>query len=188
MSIDQSGAIPGDHFEFVEAAGMVKADRDLSLTLILAQSLNGVIGRDGDLPWRIPEDLAMFKQATMGGTLIMGRRTFDSINRVLPGRTMIVISSQVKLRLPDGVAHARTPLGALELAPREKPVFVIGGARVYDHFLDAADEILVTLVKDLVPGDTHFDTFERCSPTDWEIVERSSLNDTAELLQLRRRS
>lgn len=188
MAIDQSGAIPGDAFEFVEAAGMIKADRDFSITLILAQSLNGVIGRDGDLPWRIPEDLAMFKRTTMGGTLLMGRRTFESINRSLPGRNMIVISSKTKLSLPEGIRHAHTPLGALELAPRETPVFVIGGAQVYDHFLDAADEILITLVKELVAGDTHFHAFERCSPEAWQIVERSDLNATAELLRLQRKS
>jgi dihydrofolate reductase len=122
------------------------------ITLIVARARNGVIGRDGTLPWHIPADLKHFKALTMGSVMIMGRATFDSLPGLLPGRRHIVLT-----RDPDwhaeGAETAHTVDEAVALAGAG-PISVIGGAHVFAQFLALADRIELTDVLDDVVGDT----------------------------------
>ena len=122
------------------------------LFLIVARAENGVIGRDGGLPWHLPADLKHFKALTMGSAMIMGRRTFDSLPGLLPGRRHIVLTRDRDWRAP-GVEVANDVEGALALAGDE-PTAVIGGAEVFALFLDRADRIELTEIVGAVDGDT----------------------------------
>jgi dihydrofolate reductase len=125
----------------------------VSVRLIWAQARNGVIGADGRLPWRLPEDMALFRELTMGGTVVMGRRTWESLPerfRPLPGRTNVVLTSD-----PDWAADGATRAGSVEevLADHDS-LWVIGGGTVYGEFLPHADQLVVTEVDLDVDGDT----------------------------------
>ena len=126
-------------------------------TIVVATANGGAIGRDGDLPWHLPEDLAHFRRVTMGHTLVMGRRTWESIGRPLPGRRMVVVSSR-DLELPDTVERAVDPLAALELALAEDPdPSIVGGATIYEALLDRVDRIELTRIDlDVLDADTFF--------------------------------
>jgi dihydrofolate reductase len=118
--------------------------------MIAAVAENGVIGRDGDLPWRLPSDLARFKGLTLGNTVVMGRRTHESIGRPLPGRRTIVVTSQAVAgmetasTLPEAIARALTP------------VFLAGGAGIYREGMAYADTLHITRVHARPEGDTFF--------------------------------
>lgn len=120
------------------------------IALIFAESENGVIGRDGGLPWHLPADLKRFKALTTGHTLVMGRKTFESIGRPLPHRRSIVITRNPALRI-DGVDVAHSLDEALALATGD--VFVIGGAAVYRMALPRADRVYRTVVHAEIEGD-----------------------------------
>ena len=122
------------------------------VTLIVARATNGVIGRNGTLPWRIPADLKRFKALTMGSAMIMGRRTFDSLPGVLPGRRHIVLTRDPNWSA-DGAEVAHTVQEALALAGQE-PVSVIGGAEIFELFLPFADRFELTEVLGDIEGDT----------------------------------
>ncbi len=122
------------------------------ITLILARADNGIIGRNGDLPWRIPADLRRFKQITMGAPMIMGRKTFDSLPGLLPGRRHIVITRN-KDWDEDGAESAPSVEAALRIA-NAPHVCVIGGAEIYALFLPMADRIELTEVHLSPEGDT----------------------------------
>jgi len=122
------------------------------ITLIVARAQNGVIGRDGTLPWHIPADLKRFKALTMGSVMIMGRTTFDSLPGVLPGRRHIVLTRDTQWHA-EGVEVAHTVDEAVALANGER-ISVIGGAHVFAQFLALADRIELTEVLDDVIGDT----------------------------------
>jgi dihydrofolate reductase len=125
------------------------------ITLVLARSSNGIIGRDGKLPWHISADLKRFKALTMGSALVMGRRTFDSLPGLLPGRRHIVLTRDPAWRA-DGVEVARSADEALGIAGNE-PVSVIGGAEIFHLFMPLADRIELTEVLRNVEGDTMID-------------------------------
>ena len=122
------------------------------VTLIVARASNSVIGRDGTLPWRISADLKRFKALTMGSAMIMGRRTFDSLPGVLPGRRHIVLTRDRDWSA-EGAEVAHSVEEALALAG-EEPVSIIGGAEIFDLFLPFADRIELTEVLCDVQGDT----------------------------------
>ena len=122
------------------------------VTLVVARASNGVIGKDGGLPWHISADLKRFKALTMGTVMVMGRRTFDSLPGVLPGRRHIVLTRDRGWRA-DGVEVAQDVETALALAGDE-PVSVIGGAEVFRMFLPHADRIELTEVLGDIDGDT----------------------------------
>ncbi len=126
----------------------------MRIEMIVAVAENGVIGYQGDMPWRLPADLQHFKQITMGLPIIMGRLTWLSLGRALPGRLNIVISSQ-ELDLPDGVVQAKTPEAALALADADR-VMIIGGGQIYKAFEAQADVIHLTQVHASPEGDTFF--------------------------------
>ena len=122
------------------------------ITLIVARAANGVIGRDGGLPWHLPADLKHFKALTMGSVVIMGRKTFDSLPGLLPGRRHVVLTRDPDWSAP-GAETAHTVDDALALAGSE-PVSVIGGAHAFAQFLALADRIELTDVLAEVDGDT----------------------------------
>ena len=126
----------------------------MKVSVIVAAARNGVIGREGGLPWHLPADLARFKTLTMGHHLVVGRRTWESIGRPLPGRRMVVVSSG-RPELPEGVALARSLDEALALAAAagEEEAFVGGGAALFAEALPFADRLYLTRVLADVPGD-----------------------------------
>ena len=125
------------------------------ITLVVARASNGVIGKDGGLPWHISADLKRFKALTMGTVLVMGRKTFDSLPKVLPGRRHIVITRDSRWSA-NGVEVAHSVGEALAMADGE-PVSVIGGADIFGLFLPLADRIELTEVLAEFAGDTFLD-------------------------------
>lgn len=123
-----------------------------ALTLIVARAQNGVIGRDGGLPWHLPADLKRFKALTMGEAMIMGRRTFDSLPGLLPGRRHIVVTRDRERQAP-GAELAHDVAGALALVGGEAAA-VIGGAEIFALFLPLARRIELTEVHGDIAGDT----------------------------------
>jgi len=122
------------------------------ITLIVARAQSGVIGRDGKLPWHLPADLKRFKALTMGSVMVMGRKTFESLPGLLPGRRHIVLTRDRSWKA-EGAEVAQSPEEALRLAGDE-PVSIIGGAHIFGLFLSLADRIELTEVLEDVPGDT----------------------------------
>ena len=125
------------------------------LTLIAAVSDNGVIGAKGRLPWHVPADLKRFKDLTMGHSLILGRKTFESIGTLLPGRRIIVVSRRQDYA-PEGVIVRPSLEEALLQCPEEDKVFIGGGAEIYALALPLADEMFLTFVHCYVDGDAFF--------------------------------
>ena len=130
------------------------------LTLIVARARNGVIGRDNTLPWRLPEDLQHFKRTTMGAPVIMGRKTWDSIGRPLPGRRNIVVSRNRDLRI-EGAEMAASLEDAQRLCVGVEQVFLIGGAQLYAEALPSADRLIITEIDADVEGDAFFPAVDR---------------------------
>jgi dihydrofolate reductase len=122
------------------------------LTAIVAVTPQGVIGRDGDMPWRLSSDLRRFKRLTMGGVLIMGRKTYDSIGRPLPGRRTIVLTRDRHWSAP-GIEAADRPQTAIELAA-DQPAFVVGGSEIYRLLLPRCEQLFLTRVWSATAGDT----------------------------------
>ena len=134
---------------------------EAKIVLVVAVARNGVIGRDGDLPWRLPSDLKRFKQLTLGRPVLMGRKTWESIGRPLPGRPNIVVTrdaafsapgAEVVSSLDEGLAAARREAKALGV----DEVCIIGGGQIYAQVFDRADILHVTHVEADVEGDAHF--------------------------------
>ena len=138
----------------------------MRLSLIVAVSNNRVIGRGGQLPWRLSADLRRFKQLTMGHHLIMGRKTYESIGRLLPGRTTIVVTRQPEYTVPGGLV-ARSLDEARQLAAGDDEAFVIGGAEIYGLALPLVERIYFTRVDTTVAGDTFF---PELLETDWRLA------------------
>ena len=150
---------------------MSKATKEkVRITLIAAAGENGVIGRDGGMPWHLPADLAYFKRVTMGKPLLMGRRTYESIGRPLPGRLNLVLSRNPDYR-PEGCRR----VGSLEEAVRQavssgaRELMVAGGGGVYAEALPIADRVLLTRIHATPSGDTYFPELD---PDEWEEVSR----------------
>ena len=132
------------------------------LALIVAVAENGVIGRDNDLPWKIPADMAHFKRVTMGKPLLMGRKTYESIGRPLPGRTNIVITRNPDFSAPGievvpSFEEAVLRAQSVARADGAEEVIVMGGAEVYRVSLPAADRLYVTEVHAAIEGDAYLD-------------------------------
>lgn len=133
------------------------------ISLIAALATDRVIGMENAMPWHLPGDLAWFKRNTLNKPVIMGRKTFESIGRPLPGRLNIVISS--KPGEHDGVTWVTSVDAALAAAGGVEEVMVMGGGRVYEQFLPKANRLYLTHIDAEVEGDTHFPDYE---PDDWE--------------------
>lgn len=145
------------------------------LALVVAISQNGVIGADGGLPWRLPSDLKRFRAITWGKPLLMGRRTFESIGKPLPGRTSVVVSADPAFTPPEGVLRGATLAAALALADEAADamgadeIMVIGGERVFRDTLPLARTLHLTEVHASPAGDVLFPAFDRAA---WREVER----------------
>lgn len=132
----------------------------MTLSLIAAVARNGAIGKDNALLWRLPEDLQFFKRTTMGCPVIMGRKTYESIGRPLPGRRNIVITRNPQWTAP-GIETALSLDAAQALVTDAAKVFVIGGAQIYEQALALADEIALTEVDKDFEGDAFFPPWDR---------------------------
>jgi dihydrofolate reductase len=139
-------------------------------SLIVALSENRVIGRCGQLPWRLSADLRRFKRLTMGHHIVMGRKTWDAIGRPLPGRTSIVMTRDPGFDLPQ-VLVARSLEDVRRLATADDEVFFIGGGEIYRQALPYIDRIYMTLVHARVDGDT---VFPELDPDQWRLIETDS--------------
>lgn len=140
------------------------------VSLICAASSNGVIGVDNRLPWRLPADLKRFKELTMNHPIVMGRKTFESIGKALPGRTNIVITRQPEFKA-CGATVVHSLEEALRLCEDQAEVFAIGGASIYQQALKFADRIYLTLIHQDFKGDTHLFEWEKAV---WKETQREN--------------
>lgn len=136
------------------------------VSLIVAKSKSGVIGKDGTLPWHFPEDLKFFKQTTMGYPVIMGRNTWESIGRPLPGRKNIVLTRDKDYKA-EGALVVSSLEEALKLFRPDDSVFIIGGAKLYQHSLPLVDTAWITEIEADFEGDTFF---PELNPQEWKLV------------------
>ena len=151
----------------------------MKVGLIWAQARGGVIGKDGVMPWHLPEDLAHFKRVTLNHPVIMGRKTWDSIPprfRPLPGRTNIVVTRQTNLN-QTGLEPAPNLREALQFCENSPQVWIIGGAQIYAQALPLADELVVTEIDADIPGDA----FAPAIGADWQEVAREPFNSSTGL-------
>lgn len=142
------------------------------ISLIVAASTNNVIGNDGELPWRLSDDLKRFKAVTMGKPIVMGRKTFESIGRPLPGRQNIVITRQGNY-VANGCDVVQSMEQAVDVAGGADEIMVIGGSEIYAAFLPIADRIYLTRVHTEVEGDAFFPSLD-------ETVWRDSASENYE--------
>jgi dihydrofolate reductase len=164
---------------------------DLTIALVAAVADNGVIGRDGGMPWHHPEDLAQFKETTMGHPVVMGRVTYEGIvedlGEPLPGRTSVVLTGR-DLDLPEGAVAVGSVEAALSvareaLAADQSTVYVAGGATVYEQFLPLADRMVLTEVHEEPDGDTCFPAVDW---SNWQERERDDREDLSFVTYVRR--
>ncbi len=141
----------------------------MQLAIVAAVSDNGVIGKGGELPWHIPEDLKRFRKLTDGHVVLMGRKTYESIvkrlGKPLPNRTNVVITRQSDYPFPPEVKSFRGIEAALEALQNEPTIFVIGGGEIYRHLQDRVDLLHITHVHQTVEGDAFFPAID---PKVWE--------------------
>jgi dihydrofolate reductase len=149
----------------------------MTLSAIVAMASNRCIGKDNTLPWRLPADLKRFKQLTLGHTLVMGRKTYESIGRPLPGRTTLVVTRQ-RGYAPEGVRVAHSLEQALELARGDDEVFIAGGADLYRQALGQVRRLYLTRIEREYAGDTFFPELDL---SDWRLLaeEPHPATDTA---------
>ncbi len=140
----------------------------MMISLIVAMASNRVIGDKGDIPWKIPGEQKMFKEITMGHTMIMGRKTYETIGRPLPGRTNIVVTRQPDYQAPGCVVVNNLKRAIASCSPDESEAFIIGGGQIYQETISDADRIYLTVLLREVSGDTYFPEF---SENDFKIIK-----------------
>lgn len=156
------------------------------VSIIVAMSRNGIIGRDNAIPWNIPADMDRFRQLTLGHVVIMGRKTFESIGRPLPRRRNIVVSRQADYAAQGAAVAASLP-EALLLAGGQDEIFICGGGEIYEQALPFAGKIYLTLIDCEIAGDTGFPSIPRddfveisreriaeTPPADFMVLERTA--------------
>ncbi|WP_111765717.1 dihydrofolate reductase [Nakamurella deserti] len=153
----------------------------MSLTVVAAVTANGVIGRDNGMPWHLPEDLKRFRALTMGRPMVMGRRTFDSIGRPLPGRRTVVVTRDASWH-HDGVEVVRSPAAALELLAG-LDVVLAGGGELYRQLWDDVDVLEITHIDREIDGDTRLPPID---PDRWVETARDD-RDGFSFVSYRRR-
>ncbi len=178
-----------------DASAGLEYETDRELVGIVAVAENGVIGKDGDMPWHVPADLQHFKETTMDHPLIMGRVTYEGIletlGEPLPGRTTVVLTSR-DLETPEHAVTAESLADALEAADRAADerhdgadrIFVAGGATVYEQYLPALERLIVTEIHEEPAGDTRFPDWDRDG--EWAEVARDERDGLAFLEYVRR--
>ncbi len=143
----------------------------MKLTGIVAMTKNRIIGKDGDLPWHLPDDLKFFKKQTVGHPVVMGRKTFDSIGKALPKRENIVITRDPAWHA-DGVEIIHHPRDLKDHPLIDQQIFIIGGAQVYEFFLPMLHDLIITHVNGDYEGDTFFPEYEELFPKSSLIWEQ----------------
>ena len=140
------------------------------ISIIVARARNNVIGKGGDLPWRLSADLKHFAKITKGHTVIMGRKTYESIfqrlGHGLPERKNIIITSQTDFKAPDCFVVSSIN-EAIKILPANEETFIIGGGKIYEQFLPLADKLYITEVLAEIEGDTVFPTYKK---EDWKLI------------------
>lgn len=140
------------------------------LSIIVAMDRNRLIGKDNSLIWHIPEDLKRFKRLTTNHTIIMGRKTFESLGRILPNRKHIVLTKKPTFIIQDKNVEIKTKIEELEkYINSDEEVFVIGGASIYKQLLPYVRKMYITKIQYEFEGDTYFPNFEEA---DWKIIEK----------------
>jgi dihydrofolate reductase len=145
----------------------------LKISIIVAKSINNVIGKDNQLIWRLSADLQLFKSHTSGHYIIMGRKTYESIGKPLPNRTSIVITNNPEFNVPEGhfVAHSLEEAIQICIGKKLDQVFIIGGAEIYRQAIPLADELLVTEVNAILDGDVFFPEINK---NEWSVVSSNA--------------
>lgn len=138
------------------------------ISIVVAISENNAIGKDNQLLWHLPADLKHFKEITSGHTIIMGRKTYDSIGRPLPNRRNIVITRSTDLQIPN-VEVVNSLDAAISLCEGENEVFIIGGAEIYKHAIQFADRIYLTTVHQTYEADAYFPVLDK---NEWKEVDK----------------
>lgn len=136
------------------------------LSLIVAHADDGVIGRDNQMPWHLPEDLKRFKSLTMGHHIIMGRKTFESLGRLLPGRTSVIVTRDMGLQVA-GAKIAHSLAEAVAMCAGDAAPFLIGGAQLYAAGMPWVNTLYITRVHTHVAGDAYFPTIDAAS---WQLI------------------
>lgn len=141
------------------------------ISLLVAMDQNRLIGRNNQLPWHLPEDLRYFKKTTMGHTIIMGRKTFESIGKPLPGRENMVMSRNRNFQ-PEGcvVIHSWEPVMERNSRNPDQEIFVIGGQRLFEQAIAFADRMYITEIDEQFEGDTFFPAFD---PSEWQLISKT---------------
>ncbi|MBN7825521.1 type 3 dihydrofolate reductase [Bowmanella dokdonensis] len=142
----------------------------MRISMIVAMAMNRIIGAGNQMPWHLPADLKHFKQVTLGKPVVMGRKTFESIGRPLPGRTNIVITRDASFRA-SGIEIVTSPEEALDLAEElgVEELMIIGGGAIYRHFLPLCERLYLTEIKLDVEGDTRFPDYR--AEGRWKLLE-----------------
>lgn len=148
------------------------------ISLIVAMDRNRLIGKDGSLPWHIPEELKFFKETTTGHPIIMGRKTHESIKKALPKRTNIVLTRQENYCAAENCLVVSTPQEAVELAQSREgsdEIFIIGGSSIYEAFLPMADRLYITEIDESFEGDVYFPELSES----WKVIKTQNGPDDA---------
>ncbi|AVF94131.1 type 3 dihydrofolate reductase [Vibrio diabolicus] len=149
------------------------------ISMIAAMADNRIIGKDNQMPWHLPADFAWFKRCTMGKPVVMGRKTYESIGRPLPGRLNIVISRDETLKI-EGVTTATSIEQALDVAGDVEEVMIIGGGAIYAACLPMANKLYVTHIEAAIDGDTQFpdwgDQFKETYSETYQADEKNAYN------------
>ena len=141
------------------------------LAMIVAASSNDVIGAEGDMPWHLSEDLRRFKKLTMGHHIIMGRKTYDSIGRLLPGRTTVIVTRRADFQV-EGAVIAHSIDEALEISSKDDCPFITGGSQIYEQALPNVTHLFMTRIHFEVAGDTHLPEIDW---DEWKLVESQTM-------------
>ena len=141
-----------------------------NLSIIVAYSKNRAIGKNNQLPWKLSEDLKNFKKITMGNSIIMGRKTFESIGFILKGRQNIVISKTSKFQ---GVTMSSSITDSINKAKKSKEIFFIGGQDIFEQTISLVDKIYLTRINEEIDGDRFFPEFDF---NQWEVIEKKEFS------------
>src|SRR5690625_1736438 len=141
------------------------------ISFIVSMDKNNVIGSNNELPWHLPKDLQFFKETTIGHTIVMGRKTFESIGRVLPERNHIILTKNEKLSFPNEVEVFHNIEDVIKLSKElgDEELFVIVGGHIFTQFLPYADRLYITLIDEEFNGDAFFPSI---APQDWKLISK----------------
>lgn len=142
----------------------------MRISAICAMSENHVIGKNNQLPWHLPADLAHFKKITMGNPILMGRKTYESIGKPLPGRCNIIMTHHVDYQAPGCIVVSSLEKALAAAAKESDELFIIGGATLFQELLPITQKLYITLIHQQIEGDTFFPAFDK---KEWKEIERT---------------